>query len=960
MKPLFLPHTLSFLAVFLACFPALKGQDSGTGTMPVSSGLEKKLSSLPMLDRTPETRDWLVKAIETKSAVYRGELPNQLVLDNGLARRTFLISPEVATVGLENLYSKEKFLRSVKPEGLITLDGVEYRIGGLTGQPVHNYLRREWLQDLKRISRSFHCVDWKVDKIQPRFPWKPRTAWLNSQGAWPPKGIALTFEYKADALTGGGNLEQSSFEILWKDDMLNNNKGLWHVKESPSSPRNSFINEGKFGEIMADANSAVFAERDLPQNAQGASALIDPGTDEGATYGPGLALVWKDFTAKLHVRPSQKQLGVSINGEEVAVKKHEHSTPVYLRILVSDEGLIFQSSPDATKWENVHYFQGETPSAAPQTLRVGKLSMNADGTDHRDRGAVERSFVKEVSVLGKEVSPAGGRYPLEGITINIKYELYDGLPLMGKSISLVNRSGRPVTVNKFSCELLGIVEAESPVESKKGGAWTMPNILAVTDYSFGSMTGTDSTRQSVHWEKDPEYVTQVNYERTTPAQLRISPQTGPNQVVEPGMTFESFRSWILLLDSTDRERNGLAERRMYRTLAPWVEENPIMMHVRHADDESVKRAIDQCADVGFEMVILTFGSGFNFESRDPAYQKRFKKLADYAHSKNIALGGYSLLSSRNADPKTDNCVIPKATHGVMPCLGATWGREYLKQLENFTRHAGFDILEHDGSYPGDTCASTGHPHHRGFEDSQWVQWRAITSFYQWCRANGVYLNIPDWYYLNGGNKCAMGYREANWSLPRDEQEIIERQNIYDGTWTKTPGMGWMFVPLTEYQGGGKAATIEPLKDHLEHYETRLANLFGAGVQACYRGPRLYDTEETRQVVKRWVDFYKKYRPVLDSDIIHLRRADGQDWDGWLHVRPEAALCGLAMIYNPLNESITRKIRLPLYYTGLETRAKISIGEKTSAKTVSLNRDFSAEISITIPAKGRVPVFITRP
>ena len=77
-----------------------------------------------------------------------------------------------------------------------------------------------------------------------------------------------------------------------------------------------------------------------------------------------------------------------------------------------------------------------------------------------------------------------------------------------------------------------------------------------------------------------------------------------------------------------------------------------------------------------------------------------------------------------------------------------------------------------------------------------------TGFYEWCRGEGVYLNMPDWYFLNGGSKTGMGYRETNWSLPREYQEIIERQNIFDGTWEKTPSMGWMFVPLTEYQGGG--------------------------------------------------------------------------------------------------------------------------------------------------------------
>ena len=111
-------------------------------------------------------------------------------------------------------------------------------------------------------------------------------------------------------------------------------------------------------------------------------------------------------------------------------------------------------------------------------------------------------------------------------------------------------------------------------------------------------------------------------------------------------------------------------------------------------------------------------------------------------------------------------------------------------------------------------------------------------------------------------------------------------------------MGWMFVPLVQYHGGGEAATIEPLKDHLKHYEQRMANLFGAGVQACYRGPRLYDAPETRAIVEKWVKFYKKYRAILDSDVIHVRRPDGQDYDGLLHVNPALEEKGLLMVYNP--------------------------------------------------------------
>ena len=278
--------------------------------------------------------------------------------------------------------------------------------------------------------------------------------------------------------------------------------------------------------------------------------------------------------------------------------------------------------------------------------------------------------------------------------------------------------------------------------------------------------------------------------------------------------------------------------------------------------------------------------------------------------------------------------------------------DYLAQLRNFMQATGLTVLEHDGSYPGDLCAATNHPYHRGLEDSQWVMWKAVTDLYKWCCANGVYLNIPDWYFLDGGTKTFMGYRETNWSLPREYQEIVERQNIFDGTWEKTPSMGWMFVPLTEYHGGGAAATIEPLKEHLPHYEQRLANLFGAGVQACYRGPRLYDVPETREIVKKWVDFYKAHMEVLNGDIIHLRRATGSDWDGILHVNPHGKEKGLAMLYNPLNDDIGRRIEMPLYYTGLTGKAIMSVnGEK--ARTVTLDGAETVDIEVNIPAKGWV-------
>lgn len=125
------------------------------------------------------------------------------------------------------------------------------------------------------------------------------------------------------------------------------------------------------------------------------------------------------------------------------------------------------------------------------------------------------------------------------------------------------------------------------------------------------------------------------------------------------------------------------------------------------------------------------------------------------------------------------------------------GKGLLSQTLSFFEKTGMDILEHDGSYPGDVCASTKHPGYRGLNDSQWTQWKTIT------------------------------------------------------------------------------------------------------------------------------DFYKKYRAILDSDIIHVRRPDGRDIDCILHVNPQLPQKGLAMVYNPLNQSLKRVLKLPLYYTGLYDVAMIS-------------------------------------
>ena len=547
---------------------------------------------------------------------------------------------------------------------------------------------------------------------------------------------------------------------------------------------------------------------------------------------------------------------------------------------------------------------------------------------------------------------------IAGLEVRIFYELYDGLPLLVKWLSVENRGPKPVKLNQVVNEILAVVEEESAVVGKPAQMKKQHGLYVETNFAFNNAMRYDISDQTTHWKTDSSYTSQVNYNYETPCVLEIYPNKSPGIELQPGETFRSVRTHELLQDGYDRERRGLAIRRMYRTVAPWTTQNPIFMHLISENDRQVRDIVDQCAETGYEGIILSFGSHCNMEDTSTANVRRWKSLADYAHSKNILLGSYALFSSRRISDE-DDVIDPKtgrpggAFFGNAPCFGSRWGIGFAEKLKFFIRETGFDIFENDGPYPGDVCASTTHPGHKNLDDSQWRQMDRQKDLYHWCNENGVYVNAPDWYFFDGTNKIAIGYREVNFSLSREQQKILNRQNIFDGTWEKTPSMGWGFVPLTRYQGGGPEAVLEPLHEHLRDYEQLMVQYYGAGVQACYRGPRLYDTETTKRLVQRTIAWYKKYRDILNSDIIHLRRADGRDWDGILHVNPTLETKGFLLLYNPLETPITRIIRVPLYYTGLEDTAVIFNPELLEERVIKLNRNYEIELRVTIPAEGWV-------
>ena len=944
--------TLTALGL-VACLITVTAADAGQGGP----------ASLPLLPKgsVGPPKDWLLDGESFRAGAYRTAHANEIALDNGLVRRTFRLAPNGATVGLDNLMTGQAILRGVKPEAAVTLDGVRYDVGGLEGQPNYAYLLPEWLDQLEADPAAFQFVGFEVGKPKERFAWK-RVRHHAPDATWPPAGVYLRMDYEMPVASAPLGSTEGRKRLLADD--FKTLDAAWKVHTSEAHERSSFQNEGKVGEIYTPANTAVFVERPLPKGTRLIEATIDMGTDRSASWGPGIALVFKARVVRFHLRPGgdagyQKPMfAASHGGRELlrlgGLQEMDLSKPWTLRLRLQGSALHLEARPTDGAWRTVHTL-GAVGLGEPLAVRVGKMGLSGGGGDFGgEKGDLVRLRVLGLAAYGaldeKALAERKAKHErTKKVRVSVHYELYDGVPVMSKWITVHNPTDRKVTVDRFTCETLAVMEEYNWVETRGGVPLPRPtSIHAETDFAFGGFQPANSNRHVVHWRADPQFHTQVNYRKEQPCLLVVEPTFGPAQDIEPGKTFESFRAFELIYDSTDRERRGLALRRMYRTIAPWATENPLMMHMRTADPKAVRGAIDQCAEVGFEMLILSFGSGFNIENDSPQYIALCKGLADYARSKGIEIGGYSLLASRRVGGGND-VVSPKGqspTFGNCPALTSKWGQAYFRKLYQFFEKTGFRLLEHDGSYPGDLDVTPRPPLQKGGDDSRWVQWRIISDFYKWCRGQGVYLNVPDFYYLSGSTKNGMGYREVNWSLPRAHQVIHTRQNIYDGTWQKTPSMGWMFVPLTQYHGGGAAATIEPLDTHLDHYERMITSNLALGVQACYRGPRLYDTDRTKAMVKRWVEWFKAHRDILESDVIHGRRADGRDLDWMLHVNPRLKRKGLLVVFNPLVEPREKTLRVNLYYTGLAKTARISL-EGGPAKEYTLGRDYSVELPLRV-------------
>ena len=273
---------------------------------------------------------------------------------------------------------------------------------------------------------------------------------------------------------------------------------------------------------------------------------------------------------------------------------------------------------------------------------------------------------------GLRHSPSDGSWPPKGLTVSmtfkppknvqksshadilviVNYEMYVGVPILAKWLTIENTGSTPVTVDSVVIEYLGVQKPYAPLSlSSMAHPWEHDTAATTASWLYveanvphgaSIQLGVDSASASSPGADEPtlncSYSIGPGIALAATSNEKKYSQGNP-PIRDPLAKFDTYRVLELVTDSYDRERVALSRHRMTRLLAPQTQENPIFFHGTDSSTTGFKNSIDQMSAVGFEMYIYSFGSGFKLEDLSPTNIEMISADIQYAKSKGIEVGG---------------------------------------------------------------------------------------------------------------------------------------------------------------------------------------------------------------------------------------------------------------------------------------------------------------------------------
>ena len=153
--------------------------------------------------------------------------------------------------------------------------------------------------------------------------------------------------------------------------------------------------------VAGAANVAAYAERPIPADATAICCTLDPRADHGASWGPGMSLVWRDGrTLRVNVR-ADGRFGVDDGGRQILADVDLDGSQFTLVTEWTADAVTIRATCDGREWQDVASFPRKEFPGSPFAVRLGKTDQHSGGGDFTTPGPLGFATFRNFRVFGK-------------------------------------------------------------------------------------------------------------------------------------------------------------------------------------------------------------------------------------------------------------------------------------------------------------------------------------------------------------------------------------------------------------------------------------------------------------------------------------------------------------------------------------------------------------------------------
>ncbi len=237
-----------------------------------------------------------------------------------------------------------------------------------------------------------------IDNFQPAALFKPDEA----IPVHPRRGRLLVLDDQPHAMPAPDTADPFAGKTALIEDRFPGTAldATWRIRLSPRPGTTVTVSDNAV-HFTAAANSIAFIERAVPSGTALAACRVRSEMDKGATWGPGLALVWPDGRGlRVNLR-AEGRFGVYGHGREILGGIRFPDEEYILTIEIGPgKDIRVRASLDGRVWQTLATVPRNAFPGSPALVRLGKMGIPKHEVDFHVPGPVGRCSIRDLRVLG--------------------------------------------------------------------------------------------------------------------------------------------------------------------------------------------------------------------------------------------------------------------------------------------------------------------------------------------------------------------------------------------------------------------------------------------------------------------------------------------------------------------------------------------------------------------------------